>query len=37
MAWVASVEWVQSLAWELLYAMGMAKTQKQRKYKQKTI
>ena len=21
MAWVASVEWVQSLAWELLYAM----------------
>ena len=28
MTWVAAVVWVQSLAWELLYAVGMVKKEK---------
>ena len=31
MAWVAVVVWVQSLAWEFLHAVSMAKGKKERK------
>lgn len=37
MAWVASVEWVHSLALELLHAMGVAKQEKPTIFKANVI
>ena len=33
MAWVTAIVWVQSLAWELPHAIGMAKKKKKKKKK----